>query len=125
MSQGVVLRCYLDQDLRLGHDGLEQVAKRDGFNTKKLTPGQFLVFINRKKNRIKIYAANDTLAYRRMEQGQVLDLATIASIPRVFNGSGRMFYEAALKERIVKALIRKRPNVLQAGRELHRMSVSA
>lgn len=101
---GRVLQCFLNTDMRMGHDGLRKLAKDNKINVDDLQPGQYLVFINNAKDKLKIYASFGVIAYQRMEKGRKLDLNVIPYIPKAFNGTGRLDYEQSLKEVLEKAL---------------------
>lgn len=105
MSQRM-LRCYLNSDLRCGHQGLSDLAKKDGIRVKDLAPGEMIVFVNAKRDRVKVYASSNVLAYLRLERGSI-DLNTIREIPKAFQGSGKIDYDKALKETVESALMRR------------------
>lgn len=101
---GQVIQCFLKSDLRCGHDGLAALAKKDGIRVKDLVPGQYVVFINARQDRMKLYATNQVVAYIKPEGGRI-DLNTVREIPRVFLASGKIDYEAALRVRIERELL--------------------
>lgn len=105
---GRVIQCYLNSDLRCSHDGLAEVAKKDKIMVKSLEPGQYVVFINSKKDRMKVYASNNVLAYLRLEDGRRIDLNTVREIPRAFAASGRIDYDKALEKVVREGLEKKR-----------------
>ena len=112
-----VIQCFLGVNMIQGHDGLSKLAKGKGIDVKSLEPGNFVVFINNRKDRIKVYTANNVIAYLRMDSGKI-DLRTISEIPRPFNASGKIDYDKALKDALLKAFERKkrRPSVLEIGK---------
>lgn len=101
MSQ--VLQVFLDSDLRAGHIGLSKKARQAGHSTDSLDPGQFLVFVNTKRNRMKVYAARQIIAYIQTPKGEHVDLRTIQHIPNVFRG-GQVDYSKAIKEVVLSKL---------------------
>lgn len=103
-GQGSILRCFVNVNLVAGHRGLAELAKKYEINVSKLEPGQYVVFINSARDRVKVYAAGNVVAYQKLERGQRLDLRTISLIPRVFAAKGGMDYNAALKEAVEIAL---------------------
>lgn len=111
-----VIQCYLNSDLRNGHEGLTALAKKNGIHTGKLEAGQYVVFINSRKDRLKLYAANNVVAYLKLEDGRKIDLNTIRLIPQVFNGSGKIDYDRALRETLETALRLKRSPALEIVR---------
>jgi hypothetical protein len=104
---GRVLQIFLNADLRNGHEGLAELAKERGIDVTKLLPGQYVVFVNAGKDKLKLYAAANVLAYLKLTGGQKFDLRVIAFIPKAFNGSGKLDYDKALKDAVEEAL-RKR-----------------
>ncbi len=107
MANGQILQCFLNADLRCGHDGLASLAKKHDLNVTKLIPGQYVVFINSARNRLKVYAASNVIAYLKLATGGRIDLNTVREIPRVFNGSGKIDYEEALRIAVNKSLAKK------------------
>lgn len=87
-----------------GHDALVRVAKSQGMNLEKLDTGCAVVFINRKREKMKVYSYNGVLSYMRSPEGRPFDLMAIDEFPKAFDANGRMDYPAALKLRIEKAL---------------------
>jgi hypothetical protein len=102
-----VLQVFLGTDLRCTHLGLAEIAKRNKVDVEKLIPGEYVLFLNNDKNKLKLYAANHIVAYLRLPGNQKLDMKTIALIPRAFHGSGRIDYNKALKEVLEEALRKK------------------
>lgn len=102
-----ILRCFLHADLRSGHVGLTKTAAKEGVDVTKLAPGEFVVFINGRKDRLKVYTASNVVAYLITAQGQRVDLNTIREIPRAFQATGKIDYDATLKETLEKSLSAK------------------
>lgn len=90
-----IYRCFFDTDLRNGHDGLTSLAVRNKINLNLLDHGEFVVFINRRRNALKLFAANNVIAHYR--QSHAIDLDTIRLLPTVFNGTD-IKYDAALEK---------------------------
>lgn len=93
-----ILRCFVNVNMAQGHDSLASLAKKYEINVHKLTPGEYVVFVNGARDRVKVYAAANVIAYQKLPRGGRLDLRAISEIPRVFKASGRMSYDDALKE---------------------------
>lgn len=91
-----ILRFFPNADLRAGHDGLAHVAKEKGIHVHRLLPGEFLVFANKKQNKLKIYGPGNLLAYLKAPDERRLDLRVIQFIPRFFKG-GEFRYDEALR----------------------------
>jgi hypothetical protein len=98
-----LLELFLNVDLRCAHDGLAMVAKKRGIDVKKLEPGQYVMFINCEKNRLKLFAANNIIAYLKLPHGKI-DMRTLQLIPQAFHASGKIDYDSALKKILMKEL---------------------
>ncbi len=119
-----ILRAFFNSDLRCGHEGLAKMAKDQEVDVMRLEPGQFVIFVNHAKDRLKLFTSNNIIAYLKLVKGQVLDMRTIALIPKAFQAKGSIDYDAALKEVIQQNLGRKRRQVtspLEAGKKLIEM----
>lgn len=77
-----LVRYVPDADLRMGYTGLNKKIPMS-----KLKKGEFVAFVNRARNKIKLCAANDLVAYLRLPQGQRIDPAVIQYLPSAFNGT--------------------------------------
>lgn len=102
-----ILQCFFDADLRNGHDGLAAIAKKKKIDVTKLEPGRYIVFVNSSKDKIKMYAASNVVAYYKCRAGEKLNLLAIREIPKSFTASGQIDYDSALKIAIEKALARR------------------
>jgi hypothetical protein len=98
-----LLQVFLHSDLRCCHDGLAKIAKDNKIDVNRLVPGEFVIFINNEMNRVKLYTANQIVAYLRLKTGKI-DLRTIQLIPKSFMASGKIEYHESLKEIIIDKL---------------------
>lgn len=89
-----VVRFFPESDMRNGHAGLFSIAKKAGVDMRTLGPGEYVIFVNNQKNKVKMFAGHQVMAYLRLDKG-TLDLRTIAHIPNYFEG-GEIKYEKAL-----------------------------
>jgi hypothetical protein len=105
---GHIIRCFLDSDLRSSHDGLADQAKKSGIKVEDLKQGEYVVFVNSKKDRVKVYAAYHVLAYIKLPAGTSMDLNVIRAIPKAFTASGRLDYNKALRETVEEKLVKER-----------------
>jgi hypothetical protein len=119
-----IVQCFLNADMRNGHDGLAQLAKKHELNVLKLEPGQYIVFVNSARDRVKVYAASNVIAYLKLARGKI-DMNTIQEIPKAFRGTGRIDYDAALKEALTKSMARKGKNSLEVFRAMRAAGVAA
>lgn len=90
-----VVYYFPNSDMRRGHAGLSEYATKAGKDVTKLQPGQFLLFVNRKKTQLKLYAAGNCVTHYKPETGRV-DLRIVSEIPRAFSG-GKFDYSKALR----------------------------
>jgi hypothetical protein len=98
-----ILQVFFDADMRCGHEGLELLAKKHKIDLKKLDPGNFVVFVNSAKDRLKIYTAYNVIAYMKSPAGKI-DMRAVQFIPKAFEAKGTLTYDEALKELFEKQL---------------------
>jgi hypothetical protein len=102
-----VIQCFFDVDMRCAHDGLAVLAKVQKIDVAKLDAGEYVIFINTAKNRLKMFAPGGVVAYYRAHGGERINLNTIPLIPRAFNATGRIDYDKALREVLEKQLAKR------------------
>lgn len=118
---GHVVHFFGDVDLRSQHNGLSELAKKEKIDVRKLRPGEYLVFVNHARDRVKMYTASNVIAYLKVDTGKI-DLRTIQYIPTAFEGSGKIDYDRSLKEFVEKSLIKKRKTgPLEAAKEIKKL----
>lgn len=105
-KRGGIVQVFLNVDMRNMHNGLGKIAKESGIDVNQLDPGQYVVFINSQKNKVKIFASNDVVAYHRTKSGKI-QMETIREIPRSFRG-GAFDYDSALRVVLEKLIGRSR-----------------
>jgi hypothetical protein len=98
-----IIRFFPETDMRNGHDGLAKIAKDNKINVTQLNLGEYVIFVNKKKTAIKMYAPNHIIVHQRLPGGARLDARVISLIPKYFNGT-KINLDGALKEVITKAL---------------------
>lgn len=106
-SAGRVINFFTNVDFRLGHDGLAKLSKQNAVDVAKLNNGQYIVFVNSAKDRVKVFAANNVIAYLKLPHGRKVDSRVIQEIPSAFQGNGTLDYDKALKAAVEKALARR------------------
>jgi hypothetical protein len=104
--------------MRNGHDGLAELAKKENIDVKKISRGEFVVFVNSAKDRVKVYAASNVIAYMKSSKGQKIDLRVIREIPRAFNGGGISYDETIEKMLSLKIAQKPRISPLQAAKAM-------
>lgn len=85
-----------DTDMRMGYDGLNK--KTPLLNLGK---GEFVAFVNRQQNKIKLATGNDMVAYFRLPKGRI-NPEVIQYLPEYFSG-GKINYDAAVKRSLMKS----------------------
>ena len=100
-----IIRYFPDTHLGAGHDGLSKIARHAGHDPAELRSGEYLIFVNRSKTGVKLFAPNNTIAYYK-HKGK-LDLRTIAKLPYCFSG-GRINYDKALTKVLAEDLTARR-----------------
>jgi len=81
-----VVRFFPNTDLRCGHKGLGILAKKHRINAEDLRQGEYLIFLNRAKDKLKMYASGNIVAYLKMPRRQPVTMEIISNIPNHFNG---------------------------------------
>lgn len=101
-----LVRYVGNADLRMGYDGLNEVV-----DLKNLGKGEFVAFVNTRKDRVKLCTNGDMIAYHRLPQGQRIDPRVIKFLPKYFSGSAIDYdgaVEASLRESFPKWFERKK-----------------
>lgn len=83
------------------------MARKQGIKVQDLEPGQLVIFVNAAKNKLKVYAANNVVAYLKLPDKERIDLRVIQKIPEAFQATGKINYDAELKKLIEKQLAPK------------------
>lgn len=101
VKQNRVVRIFNDSNLGNGHKGLANIAKTNRINVLNLNIGEYVVFVNRNKTAMKMYAPGNVVAHMKMPKGMIIDMRIIALLPTFFNGT-EINYFGALKKNITK-----------------------
>lgn len=97
-----IIRYIPEANLRGGYDSLRILAKKSGIDLLNIGQGEFVVFVNRKKDKMKVATQNDVVAYHRTHNGNKINPLVISRLPKYFSG-GVISYEGAIKETILQA----------------------
>lgn len=97
------LRVFPNTDLRNSHDGLAAIAKKHKVKVENLLPGEYLLFLNTGKNRVKLFAANEVVAYIKSKHGKI-DMRTIQLIPAAFEADGKIDLDKLTRETLEKLI---------------------
>lgn len=99
-----IIQLFTNVHMGMAHQGLSTLAKKHKKNPEKLEPGEVLMFINRKHDKLKVLGPQGVLAYLRMPSDQRITLDAIQYIPRCLGGGGEINYNDALKMALVKTM---------------------
>lgn len=80
------IKAIFEVNLGKGHDGLTLIAKDLGVKTENLARGEFVLFLNKAKTAVKIFAANNVVAYYKDPNRRPMTMEDLTSIPNCFNG---------------------------------------
>ncbi len=94
-----IIRFFPESDMRCGHVGLAKHAKKRSINVKELRVGEYVVFLNARKNNMKIYTTNNIIVHLRTQNNSRIDLRVVRMIPEFFKG-GNFDYSGALRKTI-------------------------
>lgn len=89
-----VIRYFPESDMRNGHDGLAKIASKAGINMQTINNGEFVIFVNRRKTHIKMFASSNVIAHYKSMNGKI-DPAIIQHLPNCFEG-GVIDYDKAI-----------------------------
>lgn len=89
-----------DVNMGMAHTGLDKLitahAKANRLFAQSVKDGDLILFINKKKNRCKLFSHNgEVMGYLRLYGGRTLSQATVDLIPATFGGS--VAYSGAVK----------------------------
>ena len=96
-----VVRVFFDVSMSNGHLGLSKIARDHKIQIEKLPQHEFVVFVNRPKTSIKMYAPGNVIAHYRGSRR--IDMRTIQHLPNVFAG-GNLNYDKAIAKVLEKEL---------------------
>lgn len=105
MKGNEIVSFIFPSDMRCGHEGLRNLAKRLKRDP-NLKPGQFLVFLNSRQSQAKILTAGDVLLHLRPPGDVKLNLEAIARLPEFFGG-GEFNYKDAVKNTLPEQVRRR------------------
>jgi hypothetical protein len=90
-----IIRYFPDTNLRAGHKGLAEIAKKHKINVKELAAGEYCIFTNKARNAIKMYASGNTIAHHKDPNNRRINPLVIKYLPLFFNGK-KIDYDKAL-----------------------------
>lgn len=86
-ASGRIVQLFVNVSMGMQHNGLSLLCEEYGIKVSDLEPGQWVCFTNRARDKIKVYGANNVLAYVRLPPGATVSLEAVALIPLAFKGS--------------------------------------
>ncbi len=91
MSQNKFMHLFYDADLRCGHEGLSTLARKSKIRCDQLGAGEYVVFLNTREDKAKIYTGNEIVAYFR--PGHKITMDHLEGIPKMFlSGAKTSFF---------------------------------
>lgn len=100
----VTINYFPETHLGQAHKGLSTLAKKKKIDVDKLRPGEYVIFMNRRRNALKMFTCMNGIFHHKLPYESLrYDLRFIKLIPRFFNGK-ELNYDGALKEIIMKDL---------------------
>ena len=81
-----VIRYFPDTDFRMGHEGLADLALKEGIDVHELKAGEFVLFTNAQKTAIKLYTAGNIIVYQKAPKNMRIIYSAIRVLPHFFNG---------------------------------------
>jgi len=90
--------CWVfNTDLRNGHDGLALLAMKEAkFSVADLKCGQFVLFLNRRLNAMKIYTAGSGVFHHKNRDDRPYNFHALQLVPQFMKGA-EINYDLALK----------------------------
>jgi hypothetical protein len=91
----IILKIFINVDLRCAHKGLGALAQSQKIDVQRLSPGEFLMFMNRARSAVKILGASHLLVHLKSGSNKAISEEALITIPRLFSGSDFDFKRAA------------------------------
>lgn len=101
-----LLQIVFNTDLRMGHKGLTDIARKLKLDPDNLNQGEFICFVNASKTSLKLFATSNTIAYFKNKNNRIMDPGVIRILPRFFNGT-ELNYSKALESMIKEKFVKK------------------
>jgi len=117
-----LVRYFPDTDMRLGYDGLANIARKQSLDLENLPKGHFVAFVNTQLNKIKLCTQNDVVAYLRLKKGRI-DPRVIARLPEYFNG-GAIEYDRAVRATLLETFPKWFEKEKSAAKQLKERNVT-
>lgn len=96
-----ICQAFWPVNMNMQHDGLSAVAENSGIDVEKLKPGQFVLFLNYRQTRVKLYTAGGLILYLRVKGGRI-SAETIEGIPYILGHKAKVSVLHALKKLLIE-----------------------
>ena len=120
-----IQQVFLDADLRPMARGLVETCLAHGIDVTRREHGELIVFLNRKRDYIKVLACNRSeqpvLCCYRLPHGQVYDLSIIGEIPAAFRLDGTVDISKAMRQAVEAHLGEQRKKAVRVAEEIKRI----
>lgn len=88
-----VVQIIVNSDMRTWLKGLTKTMHSEGIDPATLEPGQYVIFINNAKTKMKFFCANGVIAYLNNDT-KPITRAHLSAVPAAFKGADLSFGEA-------------------------------
>jgi hypothetical protein len=112
-----ILRVIDNVPMGRGHEGLKLIAEQVKIDVTTLKPGELVLFLNRRKDKLKTLGAPGKgkllgpVSYIKTENGQLLTMDAIQHIVKSMNPDGTVDYDKALEAAVRHLLTRRAKRV--------------
>jgi len=121
-TKGQIVQMFFNVNAAKAHKGLHLLAAEYDINLDNLEPGQYVCFLNRKRNKVKMFSAGNLFAYLSLPDSATVTMETIAQIPQMFLSRAELNFaptlEAALESPL--AITAAAPEAAELATELKR-----
>jgi hypothetical protein len=91
-----IIHCFFDFDMRCNHAGILAFLKKKKI---QITEDDFIVFMNSKRNMIKMMCRGKDAILHYRQEGRILDPGIVAYLPHYVNGN-KLNIEGAIQENL-------------------------
>lgn len=102
MAKPKVIHCFFDFDMRCNHNGILLFLKKKKI---EITKDDFIVFMNTKRNMIKMICRGEKALLHYRSERRILDPGIIQFLPK-YVGGGKLNIDAAVEENLIGMLAR-------------------
>lgn len=100
-----IVRVFLDTNMACQHPGLRALALKHKIRLEALKDKEHVIFVNKARNRVKLYSSNGVISYLWKEKGR-LDMMALAMIPETFTNEVGVGFtmDRAIEASLIKRL---------------------